>query len=194
MRVLHLYSHPLPESFHAALRDRAGAALRAAGHEVDLLDLHAEGFDPVLHAEERRRYHDVARNRDGLEGYVQRLQRAEALVVQFPVWCFGAPAMLKGFLDRLLMPGVGFDMTDPADVRPLLQHIRSVAGIATYGRPRWAAWYMGDPPRKLVTRYLRWFVARDARIRFHALYHMNIADAARREAFMAGIEGAMRRL
>ena len=47
----------------------------------------------------------LAGNRKGLESYVDRLQRAEALVVQFPTWCFGAPAMLKGFLDRLFLPG-----------------------------------------------------------------------------------------
>ena len=194
MRILYLYCHPLADSYHGALRTVALAGLARAGHEVDLCDLYAERFDPVLGPTERRDYHDLERNRRGLEGYVERLQRAEALIVQFPTWCYGAPAMLKGFLDRLFLPGVAFDLGDPAKVRPLLGNIRTVYGVVTYGRPRLAAWYMGDPPRKLVTRYLRWFVARDARIRFHALYHMNIADAARREAFMAGIEGAMRRL
>src|SRR5690606_35071691 len=106
---------------------------------------------------ERRGYHDLAANRRGLESYVDRLQRAEAMVLQFPTWCYGAPAMLKGFLDRLFMPGVAFDLGDPARVRPLLGNIRVVAGVVTYGRPRLAAWYMGDPPRKLVTRYVRWF-------------------------------------
>jgi putative NADPH-quinone reductase len=139
MRVLHLYCHPVPESFHGALRAAALAGLARAGHEVDLLDLYAEGFDPVLGAEERRAYHDLARSRHGLEGYIERLQRAEALVVQFPAWCFGPPAMLKGFFDRLFMPGVAFDLGDPARVRPLLGNIRRVAGIVTYGRPRLAA-------------------------------------------------------
>jgi multimeric flavodoxin WrbA len=104
MRVLYVYCHPVPESFHGAIRERALASLGAAGHEVDLLDLYAEGFEPVLRAEERRAYHDLARNRAGLEPYVERLTAAEALVVQFPVWCFGPPAMLKGFLDRLILP------------------------------------------------------------------------------------------
>lgn len=59
MRVLYVYCHPLPESFHAAVRKEALAALAAAGHDVDLLDLYREGFDPVLTEEGRRHYHEV---------------------------------------------------------------------------------------------------------------------------------------
>jgi putative NADPH-quinone reductase len=191
MRVLYVYCHPVPESFHGAIRARALESLRSAGHEVDLLDLYAEGFEPVLRAEERRAYHDLARNRAGLEPYVERLTAAEALVVQFPVWCFGPPAMLKGFLDRLILPGVAFNLTDPKRVRPLLRNLKRLAGITTYGRTRLAAWYMGDPPRKLVTRYLRWYVPRGAPVDYHALYHMNVADAATRERFLDRVGRAM---
>ncbi len=124
MKVLYVYCHPLPESFHAAIRVKALAGLKRAGHEVDLLDLYAEGFDPVLSEEGRRHYHDETRNKVGLEPLVARLQAADAMVVQFPTWCFGLPAMLKGFCDRLLMPGVAFDISDPAEVKPMLGNIR----------------------------------------------------------------------
>jgi NAD(P)H dehydrogenase (quinone) len=193
MRVLHLYCHPVPESFHGALRAAALAGLARAGHEVDLCDLYAEGFDPVLGPEERRAYHDLARNRRGLEAYVERLQRAEAMVVQFPTWCFGAPAMLKGFFDRLFLPGVAFDLTDPTRVRPTLGNIKRLAGIVTYGRPRLAAWYMGDPPRKLLTRYVRWFIAPRAPVAYHALYDLNVATDARRRSFVARVGRGMER-
>jgi NAD(P)H dehydrogenase (quinone) len=193
MRVLYLYCHPVPESFHGALRAAALAGLGRAGHEVDLCDLYAEGFDPVLGPDERRAYHDLGRNRRGLEGYVERLRRAEAMVVQFPTWCFGAPAMLKGFFDRLFLPGVAFDLSDPARVRPTLGNIGRLAGIVTYGRPRLAAWYMGDPPRKLLTRYVRWFIAPKAPVAYHALYHLNVATDAQRRAFLDRVERRMER-
>ncbi len=63
MKILYVYCHPLPESFHAAIRAEALAGLKEAGHAVDLCDLYAEKFDPVMGADERREYL-VSRPRD----------------------------------------------------------------------------------------------------------------------------------
>jgi len=194
MRVLYVYCHPLPESFHAAIRAKALAALAAAGHEVDLLDLYAEKFDPVLSEDARRHYHDTSRNQIGLESYVARLTSAEAIILQFPTWCFGAPAMLKGFFDRLIMPGVAFDISDPAHVKPMLRNLKRIIGIVTYGRPRYMALWMGDPPRKIVTRYMRWFTGGAAKADYYALYHLNVATDAQRSAFIDKVDQALRRL
>ena len=194
MKILYVYCHPLPESFHAAIRVEALAGLKAAGHEVDLFDLYAESFDPVLSEEGRRHYHEEPANRAGLEPIIARLQAAEALVLQFPTWCFGPPAMLKGFFDRVFMPGVAFDLSDPAHVKPMLGNIRKIAGVVTYGRPRLMALWMGDPPRKIVTRYVRWFAARGAKADYHALYHLNVATLAQRQAFVRRVGAAMARL
>ncbi len=136
MRVLVLYAHPLPKSFHASLHRLVVETLREHGHEVDDCDLYAEGFDPVLSAEERSGYHEVPQNRLPVAGYVERLMRAEALVLCFPTWTFGAPAILKGFFDRVLIPGVAFHLNGHRPVRPGLTHIRRIAVVTTYGRPR----------------------------------------------------------
>jgi NAD(P)H dehydrogenase (quinone) len=194
VKVLYLYCHPLNESFHAGIMKEAVAALKAKGHEVDLCDLYAEGFDPILTAERRRHYHDITKNQAGIEDYVRRLQSAEALVLQFPTWCFGLPAMLKGWCDRLLMPGVSFDLSDPNDVKPMLTNLKRIVGISTYGRPRWVAWYVGDPPRKIVTRYLPRLTGGRTKVAYHALYHMNIATLEQRQGFIATVKGAMARL
>jgi NAD(P)H dehydrogenase (quinone) len=194
MRILYIYCHPLPESFHAAIRAKALDALAQAGHEVDLLDLYAEKFDPVLSEDARRHYHDTTRNRAGLERYIGRLTTAEALVLQFPTWCFGLPAMLKGFFDRLILPGVAFDLGDPAHVKPMLRNIKRIVGIATYGRPRYMALWMCDPPRNIVKRYVRWFTGGQARVDYFALYHLNVATDTQRRAFMERVSQAMRHL
>ncbi|MEJ2623398.1 MAG: NAD(P)H-dependent oxidoreductase [Pseudolabrys sp.] len=194
MRILYIYCHPLPESFHAGIRERARASLAEAGHEVDLLDLYAEGFDPVLSEDARRHYHDTGRNQVGLEAYIARLHAAEVLILQFPTWCFNVPAMLKGFLDRMIMPGVAFDIDDPAHVKPMLTNITRIVGIVTYGRPRHMALWMGDPPRKIVRRYLRWFTAGRARTDYHALYHLNVAGETQRRDFMAKVARKLKRL
>ena len=194
MRVLYIYCHPLPESLHAAIRDEALAGLRGTGHTIDLLDLYAEKFDPVLSEAGRRHYHDTAVNQRGVESYVAWLRNAEILVVQFPTWCFGLPAMLKGFFDRLFMPGVAFDMSDPANVRPLLGNVRRIVGVVTYGRPRLMAIGMGDPPRRIVKRYLRWFCTRRPPVDYLALYHVNVATEAQRKAFIARVRRTMERI
>jgi len=193
MRVLVVYCHPVETSFHAALHQEVLKNLRAAGHEVDDCDLYAEGFNPVLSREKRLGYHDVPRNQLPLKPYVERLQWAEGLVFCFPTWCFGLPAMLKGYFDRLFMPGVAFDISDPAHVKPMLTHIKRISAVVTYGRPRWMAWYMGDPPRKIITRYLLRLTGRRARVDYHAHYHMNVATEPQLGHFLARVGTAMGR-
>lgn len=194
MRVLVIYCHPVETSFASALHQQVLDSLRAAGHEVDDCDLYAEGFNPVMSREERLGYHDVPANRAPLQSYIARLHRAEALVFCFPTWCFGLPAMLKGWFDRILMPGVAFDISDPANVRPMLTNIQRISAVVTYGRPRWMAWYMGDPPRKIITRYMKRLTAAQARVDYHAQYHMNVATREQLSRFKARVGQAMARL
>ena len=126
MRIMVVFAHPLDDSFNAALHRTVVNALRECGHHVDDCDLYAEGFNPVLGAEERRHYHDETRNRAAVAGYVERLLEAEALVLCHPTWCFGLPAILKGFLDRVLMPGVSFHLAG----------WQGFAGVDPYPPPR----------------------------------------------------------
>ena len=193
MRVLVVYCHPVETSFHAALHREVLKNLRAAGHEVDDCDLYAEGFNPVLSREERLGYHEVPANQLPLKPYVERLQWAEGIVFCFPTWCFGLPAMLKGYFDRLFMPGVAFDISDPANVKPMLTHIKRISAVVTYGRPRWVAMYMGDPPRKIVTRYMKRLTGWGAKVDYHAHYHMNVATEPQLKRFMARVGQAMAR-
>src|ERR1700734_3892202 len=113
MRVLYVYCHPLDDSFHAAIRKEALAGLAEAGHEVDLLDLYAEGFDPVLTARGRRGYYNPERNHANKEAYVDPPMAAKALVVQFPTWSFGPPGIFKGWFVSRFGPGIPLDLSDP---------------------------------------------------------------------------------
>lgn len=193
MRVLLLFCHPVEDSYHATLHRTARTALERAGHRVDDCDLYAEGFCPVLSREERLHYHDTGRNRAPVRGYVDRLLAAEALVLCFPVWSFGPPAMLKGFFDRVFLPGVSFHLAADGGVTSGLRHIRKLAAITSYGRRRLEAWLVGDPPKKLVTRVLRAQIRPAARVIYLAHYHMNASTAATRARFLVKVEGAMAR-
>ena len=191
MKALVLFAHPCAESFSAALNGAVLGALRGRGWEVDACDLNAEGFDPVMTAAERRGYHAVGANEAPVAGYVERLRAAEALVMVFPVWNFGYPAILKGYLDRVFLPGVSFRLEDGRVVANLT-HVRKLAAVTTYGGTRLRAWLAGDPPRRSFTRAV-WHVCRPDRMRYLALYDMNRATEARRAAFLARVRGEMER-
>jgi putative NADPH-quinone reductase len=195
MKVLLVSAHPVEDSYNAALARAARGARVRGGHAVDHLDLYAEGFDPVLGREERLGYHAIPANRAPVEGYVARLMAAEALVFVFPVWCYGVPAMLKGFFDRVLLPGVSFTLGDDGVARPALTHIKRVAGITSYGRPWWVATFlMGDPPKRQIMNYFRLLTAGRARRTWLAHYDMNRSTDETRRAFLVKVERAMERL
>lgn len=120
MRVFIVHAHPEPKSFNGAMTRAASEALIAAGHEVRVSDLYAMGFDPVS---DRRNFTTVA----NAEAYRQQAEEAhavahgglapdiaaeldklfwcEALILQFPLWWFGLPAILKGWVDRVFVSG-----------------------------------------------------------------------------------------
>jgi NAD(P)H dehydrogenase (quinone) len=186
MRVLVLFAHPDPESFAAALHRTIVETLVTAGHEVDDCDLYAEGFNPVLSREERVGYHDLENNQKPVADYVERLQKAEALVLSYPVWNFGFPAILKGFFDRVFLPGVSFRLVD-GKVRPNLWNIRKLAAVTTYGGPRYRALMMGDPPRKIVKRVLRTVCHPSAHPLYLTHYDMNRSTPESRAGFLADV-------
>ncbi len=190
MRALVVFSHPVPESFSAALHQRVVKTLSEGGWEVDDCDLYAEGFQPVLTTGERRGYHAEPDNLAPVASYVERLRAADALVLVFPVWNFGYPAMLKGFFDRVFLPGVSFKIGD-GKVGGALHNITKLAAVTTYGGARIRALYVGDPPRKVVTRAVRHVIHPRAKRRYLALYDMNRADDAKRAAFLAKVEREM---
>jgi len=191
MRALVLFAHPVETSFNAALHRTTVTALAEAGYEVDDCDLYAEGFNPVMSRQERLDYHDETVCTLPVQCYVDRLRAAEALVLSTPVWNYGYPAILKGFLDRVFLPGVSFRMVD-GKAAPSLQHIRKIAAVTTYGGSRFRTILMGDPPRKIFGRMLRASVHPLARSKYLALYDMNRNDEATLKAFLERVNREMR--
>ncbi|WP_371156270.1 NAD(P)H-dependent oxidoreductase [Jannaschia sp. 2305UL9-9] len=189
-RALVLAAHPVPDSFNAALHHKVVETLESRGWDVDDCDLYAEGFDPVLSEAERRSYHEEPDNIAPVADYVARVRAADALVMVFPVWNFGYPAMLKGFLDRVFLPGVSFRLED-GKVKPNLTKITRLAAVTTYGGTRLRAMLVGDPPRKCVTRAV-WHVCRPRTTKYLALYDMNRATDADRGAFVGRVGQELR--
>lgn len=121
MKVLIVHAHPELRSFTAALRDQAAQTFRAQGHEVQVSDLYAMGWNPVASADDfsQRENPDylvyALEQRLGVKSgsiapdiqqELDKLLWADLLVLNFPIFWFSAPAMLKGWIDRVLVSGV----------------------------------------------------------------------------------------
>ena len=185
MRVLVIFAHPLGDSYAATLRDTVVAALEAGGHTVDLCDLYQEDFDPILSAQEWRDYENTSENTRAVSRHVERLRHAEGIIFVFPSWWYGMPAILKGYFDRVWLPGVAFEF-GPQAIRPLLMSIRMFGVVTTTGAPEWfTRIYMGNPSRKVLMRGLARLVVAPRAERFWlALYGMENATDAKRTEFI----------
>lgn len=168
MHVLTVLDHPDPRSFTAAAAQQFMLGVKDAGHTVELADLHAEGFNPLWSMADIEREGrtaaapDVAREQE-------RIARAEAICLVFPLFWWGMPSMTKGWVDRVWTWGWAYDQLD--DPERSLQPARSgvlliPAGArsdevqeAGYLNSLETAWiegtfgYFGFSPRKLEILY-----------------------------------------
>jgi NAD(P)H dehydrogenase (quinone) len=194
MRVLVLYAHPLADSFAAALHRTVVGALGVAGHEVDDCDLYATGFDPVMTAAERRAHNTPNPDLSSVEHHVERLRAADAVVLCFPVWWYGMPAILKGYFDRVWVNGVAFNLHTGGKIEPGLHRIKKLGVVTTYGAPWWLIkLVLRDPVRAVIHTGIRGLCTRHVKTRFLALYSTESKNSADTTRFLAKVERAFRR-
>ncbi|MCS0504006.1 NAD(P)H-dependent oxidoreductase [Ancylobacter mangrovi] len=195
MRALVVYCHPVGESFSAALRDAVLRGLKAGGHEADLIDLYGEDFQPALTRQERLDYHQPGLNARTVADHLARVKAAEALVFVAPTWWYGPPAMLKGWLDRVLVPYETFGL--PRPFRPLerrLTNIRLIAAVSTLGSP-WFWWlWVGQPGRRILLDGVGGIIHPRARKLWLALHSMDSTTEAKCSAFLSRVEARFARL
>jgi len=184
MRVLVLFAHPLEASFGAALHRQVIDALRSRGHEIDDCDLYLEAFDPIMSKHDLSDYHNTAINRVRVASYVDRLLAADALVLVFPVWNEGFPAILKGYFDRVFLPGATFEIGEDGSAKPSLRNLTKLAAVCTYGSDRLSTMLLGDPPRRVVKRLLRATPGHRVTCDYVAHYDMNHTSLERRVSFL----------
>jgi NAD(P)H dehydrogenase (quinone) len=193
MRTLIVVAHPLVESFTHAAATRVKATLERRGMSVDLIDLYADDFDPRLKAAERRAYFEPPHDSSLVANYAGRLRAAQKLIFVFPQWWFGPPAVLKGFFDRVIAPGVAFEHRPGGGLTPLLTHIDALWVVTSTGAPWWVVClYMGDPVRRLIARGLKPWICPKARFRMLSLHDMDHFTPARGEAFLGRLEREFR--
>lgn len=195
MHVLVLVAHPQGTSFCHAIAARACDALESAGHEVVLLDLYALGFRTAMTREERIAYHTDQPILDPMVlEHGQLLKKSQALVVVYPTWWSGQPAIMKGWFERICVPGVGFSFDEKGRLRRGLGNLHRLVGISTYGSPWMYIKLINDNGRRLISRTLRintgWF----RRTKWLGFYSTDSSTLEDRDRFLQRVERTMKRL
>ena len=192
-RAAVIVAHPNPDAFTHELGRRAAAGLGAAGYDVTHVDLAAVGFRAAMSPAEREAYHtddpivdDVVREQAAL------VASCHTLVYVYPTWWGGLPALLKGWFDRVLVPGVGFRFDERSGkVRPGLTGVRRIVGVSTYGSPRWYVKLVHDNGRRTLTRTLRMSCGPRVRSTWMALYGIDTTTHDERAEFASRVERRM---
>ena len=196
MRALVVYCHPDPGSFTAAVRDVVLARLAQAGAEARLIDLYAEGFDPVLSAPDWRGYAAHPANMAAVADHCAALAWADTLIFVYPTWWYGLPAMLKGWLDRVFLPEVAFLMpkAEGETIRPGLTQITRLGVFTTCGASWWLTALVGAPGRRTLMRGIGFLLAPRLRRVFGAHYLMDSSTPQSRARHLERVGHKMDRL
>ena len=193
MKVLLVVAHPCDDSYTYACAEAATRGLTRGGHTVDAIDLTGESFRPAMSRAERVAYESDAPILDPMVGdHAERLLAADAIVFVYPTWWSGLPALLKGWLERVMVPGVGFTLHEQTrKVRPGLTHIRRIVGISTYGSPWHYVKLTNDNGRRVLTRALRMSCGWRTPTTWLALYALDTVDQERRREHLEHIESRL---
>jgi putative NADPH-quinone reductase len=184
LRVLVVYAHPLETSYLSAVHARVVETLRERGREVDDLDLYRERFDPVLSREQMGSYVDVEKNAREVRAYVERLRAADALVLVFPVWFDGLPAIMQGYFQRVFLPGVATVIDENGLFHRNLANLKRLAAVCAYGESRADVARKHDPPRRFVRGNIGALIEPSGRFEYLAIYSMDFSTAPQRAAFL----------
>lgn len=195
MKCLVVIAHPLPASLCQTLAEVTINSLRAAGHEVTVENLYDEGFSPELTVAERLSYYHPPFDSSAVAEQIERLLAAEALVLVFPTWWFGFPAILKGWFDRVWAPGVAYDhASDLGPIRPRLHNLRRALAITSLGSPWWVdRLLMWQPVKRILKTALLGTCAPACRFEMLALYQAENLASAQLQGFSRRLERALAR-
>lgn len=142
MKTLIVYSHPYEGSFCNAVLKAVRNGLKKGGHTCKVINLDKDNFDPVMRPKDLKAFAQLGRGIDAalldldprVLRYKKKLEWAEQIVMIFPIWWMTMPAMMKGFVDKVIFPGVAYEM-DEGRLRSRLDSLKQVTVISTMNTP-----------------------------------------------------------
>ncbi|RCU43883.1 flavodoxin family protein [Chryseobacterium lacus] len=137
MRTAIVFNHPNEGSYCNAILNAVTTGLQKANHEIDLMHLDNDGFNPVMSKADLKAFVNHKPIDPQVTDYNNRLEKADHLIFIFPIWWDLMPAMTKGFIDRVLSPGVVYDHHPRGfGLVPLLKKLKSITIITTMNKPK----------------------------------------------------------
>ena len=190
MRFLILFSHPSQQSYSAALLKTVKDSLIKNGHQVKIIDLYKENFDPVLNIKEWNSYlENTEKNILNLKKHIEFLKWAEGLIFIFPTWMYGPPAIMKGWLERVWLPKVAFEISSGKQNIPVgkLKNISRLCVVTTSGSPRWWLWFIGNPGKSMLFKGYKILFNKYCKYKWLQLHDMNHTNSSDRERFLTKV-------
>jgi NAD(P)H dehydrogenase (quinone) len=129
MKAAIVFNHPYEGSYCAAILKAVTNGLLKAGHETDLIHLDNDGFDPVMRASDLKGFKDGIPHDPQVLKYKERLNNADQLIIIFPIWWELMPAMTKGFIDKVIFPGVAYDYDNSGRYPKMIKRWNNLNGV-----------------------------------------------------------------
>jgi len=152
MKILVIYAHPETKGFCSFIRQKTESFLSQRELNYEVLDLYRNNYDPILKSQE----HYTAGNDKVSEKnkkLQEKIKNSEKLIFIYPVWWATMPAFLKGFLDRVFVPGFAFTYKEKS-LRPILPkgllREKEATVFQTLGGSSWMYWLTGNPPKRVI--------------------------------------------
>lgn len=129
MKTTIIFNHPYEGSYCTAILNAVTTGLKKAGHEVDLIHLDNDHFDPVMRAADLKAFKDGMAIDPQVLAYRDRIEQAQHLVMIFPIWWELMPAMTKGFIDKVIFPGVAYDYDSSGKYPKMIKRWTSMSAV-----------------------------------------------------------------
>jgi putative NADPH-quinone reductase len=199
MKVLVVLAHPSQTSFVSFISSEVLEELHTGGHDVRQHDLWAENFNPVFTPFERLNHvgdvQEKLKHLPELRQHIEDLQWCDALVLIYPTWWSGQPAMLKGWFDRILMNEVAWVLPEgAARIRPLLTNVRRLIVVTTHGSSKFINALEGESGKRTVFRSVRLMFHRRVRCTWLAQYGVDTSCVRQRQKFAIHVRRRIRRV
>jgi len=195
MKVVIVFNHPYEGSFCNAILNAVSAGLTKSKNEIDLIHLDNDKFDPVMRSKDLEAF-AKARNDSSsaiqlvdpmVIDYKQRLENAEHLVFIFPIWWELMPAMTKGFIDKVIFPGITYEYAKMG-MKSKMKKLKGLTVITTMNTPSFVYWILfGNAIKKAIMTGTFWKIGVKKR-KWMSLNMVKFVSEDKRKRWLTNIE------